>query len=352
MGKLSVTDFRGALIGCGFFAENHLNAWAGIEGANLVAVCDLDGGRAKAAAQKFGVPEWFNNADAMLKAVSPDFVDIVTAPPTHLAVTQAAVAPGRVVICQKPMAETQADALAMVRAAEDAGATLVIHENFRWQRGLIEMKSLIDEGAIGDPHFSHIRFRHGFDVYANQPYLAQVSRLALMDVGVHVYDIARFLLGDVTSVDCATQRLNKDVKGEDAFSSLLRHDNGGVSLVDVGFYTVETPDPFPETLVRVEGPEGTLDLQKGYRLTLTRRYGTREIDVEPDVPRWGEKPWHGVQDSVIHFQRHVVEVLAGRAAPQPSGADNLKTLALALASYTSAETGAPVAMAGYDEARR
>ena len=119
-----MTDFRGALIGCGFFAENHLNAWAGIEGANLVAVCDLDGGRAKAAAQKFGVPEWFNNADAMLKAVSPDFVDIVTAPPTHLAVTQAAVAPGRVVICQKPMAETQADALAMFARPKTLGRRL------------------------------------------------------------------------------------------------------------------------------------------------------------------------------------------------------------------------------------
>ncbi|MDW4499919.1 Gfo/Idh/MocA family oxidoreductase [Sulfitobacter sp. D35] len=347
-----MTKFRGALIGCGFFAENHLNAWAGLEGADLVAVCDLDSGRAKAAAEKFGVPEWFTDAEAMLKAVSPNFVDIATAPPTHLAVTQAAVSPGRVVICQKPMAETQADARAMVNAAEDAGASLIIHENFRWQRGFIEMKSLLDQGAIGNPHFAHIRFRHGFDVYANQPYLAQVPRLALMDVGVHVYDVARFLLGDVTSVDCATQRLNPDVKGEDAFSSLLRHDNGAVSLVDVSFYSVETPDPFPETFARIEGPEGTLELQKGYRLALTRRDGNREIDVEPEVPHWGEKPWHAVQDSVINFQRHVVDVLAERAAPQPSGADNLKTLDLALASYASAAAGTPVSLAGYEEAHR
>jgi predicted dehydrogenase len=61
--------------------------------------------------------------------------------------------------------------------------------------------------------------------------------------------------------------------------------------------------------------------------------------VEPPVPAWGEKPWHVVQDSVINFQRHVLDVLSGRAAPQPSGADNLRTLGLCLAAYDSAETG-------------
>ena len=67
------------------------------------------------------------------------------------------------------------------------------------------------------------------------------------------------------------------------------------------------------------------------------RDGLEEFDVEPVVPIWGEKPWHGVQDSVMRFQSHILDILNGHAEPQPSGADNLKTLALALAAYDSAE---------------
>ncbi len=67
-----------------------------------------------------------------------------------------------------------------------------------------------------------------------------------------------------------------------------------------------------------------------------------ETDVEPAVPVWGEKPWHLVQESVVAFQRHAVEVMQGRAEGQPSGADNLRTLAVTLAAIRSAKTGEAV----------
>ena len=62
----------------------------------------------------------------------------------------------------------------------------------------------------------------------------------------------------------------------------------------------------------------------------------REIDGDPPVPAWGERPWHLVQDSVAAFEAHVVDVLRGTAEPQPSGRHNLGTLAMALAAYRSA----------------
>jgi predicted dehydrogenase len=89
----------------------------------------------------------------------------------------------------------------------------------------------------------------------------------------------------------------------------------------------------------LEADEGTLELREDYRLLIHDAQGRREEDVEPEVPAWGEKPWHVVQDSVRNFERHVLAVLRGEAAPQPSGADNLRTLALCLAAYDSAETG-------------
>ena len=57
------------------------------------------------------------------------------------------------------------------------------------------------------------------------------------------------------------------------------------------------------------------------------------------MPLWGEKPLHGIEDSVLAFQAHVLEVLAGRATPQASGSDNLHTLAVPFAAIRSATSG-------------
>ena len=65
-----VTGFRGVLIGCGFFADNHLRAWHEIEGATIVAVCDRDRGKAEAAALKHGIARIYDDAEAMLVSLA------------------------------------------------------------------------------------------------------------------------------------------------------------------------------------------------------------------------------------------------------------------------------------------
>ena len=104
-----------------------------------------------------------------------------------------------------------------------------------------------------------------------------------------------------------------------------------------------TPDPFLQTLAVVEGPLGSIELLEGYRMRLHRNGRIEETDVEPDVPVWGSKPWHLVQESVIAFQRHAIAVIEGRATAQPSGIDNLRTLAVTLAAIRSAKSGHAVA---------
>jgi predicted dehydrogenase len=344
-----MTTKRGALIGCGFFARNHMNAWAGIEGATIVAVCDRDRAKAEAMARDFGIAEVYDDAQAMLAAEDVDFLDIATTPQTHRHLVELACRHGKATICQKPFAETMADAQAMVAAADEAGVPLVVHENFRWQEPFLRMRAMLEAGRIGKPHFARFSFRHGYDNYKNQPYLAEIERFTLMDVGPHLYDLARLFLGEVATIACRTQNLNPIVRGEDAFTALLGHENGAVSVVDCSFYSKIDPEPFPQTIAWIEGDAGTLTLDEGYRLTLHGAGGRESVDVEPGVPAWGEKPWHAIQDSVVQFQRHVVDVLHGRAEPQPSGADNLKTLALALASYESAQTGGTIAMREWRE---
>nr|WP_255720793.1 Gfo/Idh/MocA family oxidoreductase [Acuticoccus kalidii] len=337
------------MIGCGFFAKNHMHGWADADGAEIVAVCDLDEAKAKAMAAEFGIARTYTDAAAMFAAEKPDFADVATTVESHRPLVELSLANGAATICQKPFAETFADAKAMVDAAARAGKPLFVHENFRWQLPLIALRDALASGAIGRPTYARLSFRHGYDVYANQPYLAKTPRFALMDVGIHLYDTVRFLLGDAADIHCRTQSLKPGIAGEDAFVATLRHDSGVVSTIECSFFSKIVPDPFPQTLAWIEGDAGTLELTGDYRLRLHKDGTVTETDVEPEIPAWGDRPWHAVQDSVAAFERHVVDVLRGNAEPQPSGAHNLETLAMGLASYQSAETGSTVDLDRYME---
>jgi D-apiose dehydrogenase len=328
--------YRGVLIGCGFFARNHMHAWGVTPGVEIVAVCDRDPAKVETYGRDFGVAQGFTDAAEMLSAVRPDFADVATTVETHRPLVELCLSHGALTVCQKPFAETYADGLAMVRAAEAAGRPLLVHENFRWQMPYRRLKAGIAAGEIGTPHFLRLSFRHGYDVYANQPYLTEVEELALMDVGLHLFDVARFLMGDVRTMSCATQRLSPRVRGEDAFVALVTHDSGAVTSVECSFDSRFGEERFPQTLAQVEGDRGTFELLPDYRLRRHDPDGVTEECVDPPVPSWGERPWHIVQESVAAFQAHVAEVLAGRAEPQPSGAHNLQTLALTHAAYRSA----------------
>jgi predicted dehydrogenase len=149
----------GCLVGAGFFARNHLQAWRDLapQGVRIAGICDIDRARAAAAAAEFGA-EPFDDPERMLEALAPDLVDVATTPPSHRALVEAAAPHARVVICQKPIAEGLDDARAMVAACEGAGATLLVHENFRWQRGFRRMRELVAGGALGTPRFARFSF--------------------------------------------------------------------------------------------------------------------------------------------------------------------------------------------------
>jgi D-apiose dehydrogenase len=214
------------------------------------------------------------------------------------------------------------------------------------------LRAAIDDGRIGTPQFLRLAFRHGHDIYGNQPYLRTVADLALTDVGLHLFDMARFLMGDIVHVACQTQRLNPGVAGQDAFTALVRHASGAVGSIECSFHSRYAPDAFPQTLALIEGDAGTLELTPGYKLQLHRDGQCRTLDAEPPVPAWGARPWHLIQDSVLALQAHALEVLAGRTDPQPSGAHNRQTLAVTLAAIRSAHSGHSVDMAAQDTGTR
>ncbi len=342
---MTARPLRCAVIGCGFFATNQLHAWRDVDGVEIVAICDRDPARLAAMGDRFGIARRYHAADHLFRDGAFDFVDIATTVVSHRALVELAARHGVPVICQKPFASTLADARAMVETCQAAGVPLMVHENFRWQSAIRAVRHAIDAAGIGRVFWGRVSFRSAFDVFSGQPYLAQGERFIIEDLGIHSLDVARYLFGDVSRLTARTQRINPAIKGEDVATMLLDHDGGAVSVVDCSYATRLAREPFPETVVEVDGSQGTIRLALDYRLTVTTPDGTTETDVAPPLLPWAERPWHNIQESVLAIQRHWADTLRVGAEPETSGRDNLKTLALVEAAYTSAKNGRSVDLA-------
>lgn len=326
---------RLGLVGCGFFAQNHLHSWQDLEpeGVDIVAVCDTDAERAKAAAEAFGVPHWYTDAAEMLAKENLGLIDIATTMQSHLQLVLLALGHRVPTIVQKPFGVDIAQVRQMVDASEKAGVFLAVHENFRFQKPLRKIREVIESGAIGKPTWARISFRTGYDIYAGQPYLAKQERFVLIDVGVHVLDVARALLGEVTHSTAELQKRNPIAIGEDTATMLLRHETGAVSVVECTYGSRRVPDSFPETLIEVEGERGAIVSRIGNVVEVTIDGKMTAYDEDPEVLPWAARPWHVAQESVLATCRHMLEaVKAGRAAAT-SAADNLRTFALVEAAY-------------------
>lgn len=334
-----MADLNGALIGCGFFAINQMHAWNDVSGAKIVAICDRDPERLKIVGDQFGIERRYTDANALFADGGIDFVDIATTVSSHRALVELAATHKVPAICQKPFAKTLEDAKAMVKVCREADIPLMVHENFRWQTPIQAVRKALDSGVIGAPFWGRFSFRSGFDVFSGQPYLAEGERFIIEDLGIHTLDIARFILGDVTSLVARTKRVNPKIKGEDVATILMDHENGATSVVDVSYATKLETDPFPETLIELDGTEGSIRLYQGYRLEVITPAGTTVSDVSPKLLSWASRPWHNIQESVYAIQQHWVDKLAASEETSTSGADNLKTFALVEAAYESAASG-------------
>jgi predicted dehydrogenase len=313
-----------------------LRAWLQIPDVEIIAICDRDPVRLGETGAAFGITRRYDDAAAMIAEQKLDFVDIATMVSSHEALVTLAAQHGLAVICQKPFTETLAAGIALVELCRARGVMLMVHENFRWQAPIRAVRDCLAAGQIGTPFWGRVSFRSAYDVHAGQPYLAEGEKFILQDLGIHLFDIARFLFGDAEQISARTQRVNPAIRGEDVATALLSHRGGITSVVDCSYASGLEQEIFPQTLLEVDGDAGTLRLSANYQLTVASLGSTERRLVAPDRAAWGPAPWDLIQESVFNIQRHFVHCLRLGETPETSGTDNLRTLALVDAAYSSA----------------
>lgn len=328
-------ELRFALIGAGFWARFQLAAWREVEGARCVAVCNRTPEKARA----LGAPAVYADAAELLEKEKPDFVDVVTDPSTHARFVALAAERKVPVICQKPLAPSLLEAEAMAETCRRRAVPLLVHENWRWQAPLRALKRLLDEGAAGRPFRARLQFSSSFPVFAKQPFLREVERFILADVGVHVLDAARFLFGEAESLFATTRRVNPEIRGEDVATLLLRMRSGASVSVELSYATRWEHERFPETFALVEGDRGSISLGPGFELRTTTASGTASERAVPPRHAWADPAYDLVHASIVPCHRDLLRHLRGEGTAETTAEDNLKTLRLVEAAYESARSG-------------
>src|SRR3954451_16769066 len=170
---------RFAIFGTGFWARFQLAAWRELDGVECVALYNRTRTKAEALADAFGVPAVYDDPVELLRRERLDFVDIITDVDTHSRMVHLVADHGLPVICQKPMAPTLAVAEQMVDACVRAGVPFFVHENWRWQTPLRQVRRVLDAGLIGRPFRARIDMLTGFPVFANHPFLRDLEQFIL-----------------------------------------------------------------------------------------------------------------------------------------------------------------------------
>jgi D-apiose dehydrogenase len=288
--------FKGGLIGCGFFSQNHQEAWRRIANVEIVAASDLSLERAQAAA-----PHAYTSAKEMLQAEKLDFVDIATRSPTHLELVTLAAEKGVAIICQKPMAPDWETARRMVEICEERGVRAMVHDNWRWQSWYRAACAMITQGDIGTPLGYGFRCRvkegTGPEPYPKQAYFRQLPRFMIDEVLVHHIDTARFLFGDIASIYAEGARRNPHIQAEDHVVLTLQHVHGAMGWIEGSSFLSHQDDA--RTL-----DEATFDGESGSLL----------VNGKGEIWAGDEKLWRDIGkgyrgDSVYSTQAHFIDRL-------------------------------------------
>ncbi len=185
------------VVGAGFIGVYHLEKYQKCTGSEVVAVCDVDAERAKAAAEKFDVPKTFTSVGRMLAMKEIDAISVCTPNIDHMKSTLKALSAGKHVLCEKPIAMNARQAQTMIDAARKAKKKLMVALNNRFRADTQFVKRIIEKGRIGKPYYARslsIR-RRGVPSWGVFGQKKLQGGGPLIDIGVHMIDMTWYLMG-------------------------------------------------------------------------------------------------------------------------------------------------------------
>jgi predicted dehydrogenase len=361
-----------ALVGYAFMGRAHSNAYRQVTRffsprlrPHMKVICGRGKAGVEAARAEYGWDEAATDWEAVVNRDDIDLVDICTPGHLHAPIAIAAARAGKAVICEKPMANSLAEAERMLAAVRAAGVAHIVCHNYRRAPAVALAKQMIDDGALGEIRHFRGSYMQDWLVDPKSPLSWRLEKKtagsgALGDLASHSVDLARYLVGEVTEVtgDLRTFTKTRPLAGrprargrvtvDDAASALIRFANGAIGAIDV---TRMAPGRKNCNRFEINGSAGSLafDLERMNELEVylgsdpPAVRGFRRVIVteqtHPYIKAWWP-PGHiiGYEHTFTHTVFDFLEAMADKRVPSPSFADGVRTQRVLSAIELSAKS--------------
>jgi len=317
---------RIGIIGAGFARTTQIPGFKAVKDARVVAIASARREHAEEVAREFDIPHVESNWRALIARKDIDLVSIVTPVVTHCEITMAALANGKAVLCEKPMAMNAGEARQMTERAAEAKVLALIDHELRFLSGRLKMRELVRRGEVGKVRHAKLTFRADSRADPNRPWNwwsdEKQGGGTLGAIGSHVIDGFRWILGtEVSEVFCnlATHiRERKDESGarrevttDDETNMILRFSDSELTEGATGAASLSMVESGkPEHRLEIFGSRGALMVEENGRLWQSRSGEGEWKQVETDPGELAE----GMRDGgwargFTAFSRKIVEAL-------------------------------------------
>lgn len=342
---------RFGIIGCGVIGPWHARAITDTEEAELVACCDVIEERARKLAQDFEIENIYTDYHQLLARPDVDAVCICTPSGLHGVMAIDAARAGKHVMCEKPVEITLPKIDEMVKACRDSDVKLGVIFQRRTSPMWSRIKNAIDSGCLGkivlgDAYLKYYRSQEYYDSGDWRGTWEMDGGGALMNQGVHMVDILRWIMGPVETVYAQADHLVRDIEVEDTACAVLKFASGAFGVLQ------GTTSVYPGMNHRLEfhGEKGTI---------LVDCETIAKWDVPDDNGTCGGCGHGGVDIKVgtaetevtsVATQGHQLQIedlcraIKEDRDPMVTGEEARKAVEVILAVYESARTGLPVSL--------
>lgn len=344
------------MLGYAFMGKAHSNAFKKIPYMVypppaipvLAAICGRNAEATRAAALRFGYARSYTDWQEMLADDAVQLFDNGGPNDAHAEPCIAAAAAGKHILCEKPLARTAEEAKTMLDAVQKSGVKHMVAFNYRFVPAIRQMRKLIEGGALGRIyHFRAVYLQEWIMPHYNMPMIWRLNKRvagsgALGDLGAHILDLGRYLVGEVDSVSAMAktflpQRPWADgspgtVDVDDAFAAVVSFANGALGTVEATRFAAGRKN---SNVIEINGEKGSLR----FNLERMNELEAFWIDDEPKETRgfhqvlvsepyhpWWENWWPqghiiGWEHTFVHEIAHLLDCIVNDKPVAPIGAD-------------------------------
>jgi predicted dehydrogenase len=347
---------RIAVIGVGIIGKEHLNNYAKLDGAEVVAVCDLNETLLNEVAEKYNIPDTYTDYREMLKRDDIEAVDVCLHNNLHAQVSIDALNAGKHVYCEKPIAGSYIDGKRMLEAANENGKHLHVQLSFLYGTETKAAKLLIDEGKLGKLYHARSTgyrrrgrpFVDGFGSKEfNQKHVA--SGGALFDMGVYRISQLLYLL-NMPKVKTITGKTYQEMEMDERRRQISQFDveelglgfvrfDGGLTLDIIESWAINLNEFEGSSIVGNQGGVRFPSYANGVETPFTFHTSVCGMDMDGTFDLGAANyRWHQLEENTDAYdssQAHWIAALQGRVELIPTAEIALQTMLISEGIYLS-----------------